>query len=127
MILVDSSVWIDHFARPIEMLGDLVAIREVSTHPFVVGELALSSLKNRHNVLNSLSDLPKAAVATDDEVLALVERRSLFSRGISYVDAHLLASALLAGETKLWSFDRRLHAMAAQLNCAAGLPGKRAN
>lgn len=127
MILVDSSVWIDHFARPIEMLGDLVAIREVSTHPFVVGELALSSLKNRHNVLNSLSDLPKAAVATDDEVLALVERRSLFSRGISYVGAHLLASALLAGETKLWSFDRRLRAMAAQLNCAAGLPGKRAN
>lgn len=127
MILVDSSVWIDHFANPIAALVDLAAIRQLLAHPFVVGELALGSIKNRPQIMKGLLDLPKAVVANDDEVLAMIERRSLFSRGISYVDAHLLASALLTDETKLWSFDRRLHMIAVELNCAANLPGKTAN
>jgi len=90
-------------------------------HPFVLGELALGSLRQRDVFLSDLRDLPQAIVASDGEVLSLIDRRTLFGRGIGYVDAHLLAAARLTAGSKLWTHDRRLQAVAAQLDLAAVL------
>ena len=94
---------------------------EVLGQPFVIGELALGSLRRRDAFLSDLRDLPQATIAWDDEVLDLIDREVLFSRGIGYVDAHLLAAARLTAGSKLWTRDRRLRAVAAQLGLAATL------
>jgi len=98
----------------------------VMVHPFVIGELALSNLRQREIVLDSLSDLPHVSVATDTEVLHFIDRHALFGRGIGYVDAHMLAAVQLTGQAELWTNDRRLHGVAAlQLGLAASLPPSR--
>jgi predicted nucleic acid-binding protein len=107
MILVDTSVWIDHFRRGDFELTALLAARQVEVHPFVIAELALGSLKDRSKVLQYLSGMPKAKVASHEEVMHMVETRGLFGQGIGYVDAHLLASALL-GNSQLLTKDKRL-------------------
>lgn len=87
-------------------------------HPFVIGEIACGSLRDRLLVLELLQDLPSAAVAHDNEVLGFIERHSLHGKGIGYVDAHLLASVALGPGTKLWTRDKRLHLAAIDLHCA---------
>lgn len=119
MILVDASVWIAHFRLPSERLLELLKSEQVLGHPFVVGEVGLGTLRNRHETLLLLSELPAAQAARDREVMQLVERRRLFGRGIGYVDAHLLAATLLTPETMLWSLDRRLMEAARDLGVAA--------
>jgi predicted nucleic acid-binding protein len=121
VILVDTSVWVDHLRSGDERLLELLRSREVATHAFIIGEIAMGSMRDRMRVLGQMQELPKVLVAGDDEVLALVSRWGLFGRGISYVDAHLLASARLMPGTNLWSRDRRLHAAAAGLSLDAGL------
>ena len=96
MILVDTSVWIDHLRARNEQLAALLGSGEILCHPFVIGELALSNLARRAAILADLRDLPQAAVALDDEALDLIERRALFGRGVGYVDAHLLAAVQLS-------------------------------
>ena len=118
MILVDSSVWIDHFRRANAGLSALLASRVVMTHPFIVGELACGHLSNRAAVFAALASLPLAPVVLHDEVLAFVERHRLMSRGIGWVDMHLLASATIAGRVSLWSRDKRLSAAAAERGVA---------
>ena len=117
MILVDTSVWIDHFRGRMPKLDALLTGGQVLTHPFVIGELACGNLKNRAEVLSLLAHLPKAARATDDETLRFIQNHALMGRGLGYIDMHLLASALLSDST-LWSNDRRLHEAAQQLNLA---------
>ncbi len=90
----------------------------VLAHPFVVGEIALGNLRDREIVLNALSKLPRAKIATDAEVLHLIRRDSLFGRGIGYVDAHLLASARLTIGASLWTNDLRLKGIAARSGLA---------
>ena len=121
MILVDTSVWIDHLRSTSAILSELLGDGEVLVHPFVLGELALGNLRRRDTFLSGLRDLPQAAVASDEEVIGLIDRQTLFGRGIGYVDAHLLAAARLTAGTKLWTHDRRLQAVAAQLGLAAVL------
>jgi predicted nucleic acid-binding protein len=118
VILVDTSIWIDHLRANDAILAALLDAEQVSTHPFIVGELAMGNLRARKLVLDTLQQLPKAIPATDDEVLHLVHKHALHGRGIGYVDAHLLAAAKLTGE-KLWSRDRRLAFAAEQLSLAA--------
>ncbi len=118
MILVDSSVWIDHFRHASAHLAALLASRLVWTHPFVVGELACGHLPKREAVLTALSTLPHAPLVPHGEVLAFVERHRLMARGIGWVDMHLLASTIVAGRVALWSRDKRLAAAAAELGCA---------
>ena len=118
MILVDSSVWIDHFRRPSAELAALLASRVVMIHPFVVGELACGHLTKRDEVFAALASLPSAPVLHHDEVLAFVERHRLMSRGIGWVDMHLLASVTVAGRVSLWSRDRRLMAAATERGVA---------
>ena len=121
MILVDTSVWIEHFRAASAMLSQLLDNGEVLGHPFVLGELALGNLRQRDEVLRVLRRLPQATSAAHQEVIQLIDREVLFGRGIGYVDAHLLAAARLTAGSKLWMHDRRLRAVAAQLHLAATL------
>ncbi|RDD70323.1 type II toxin-antitoxin system VapC family toxin [Paracoccus versutus] len=110
MILVDTSIWIDHLRAGDAELVDLLNTEQVMAHPFIIGELALGSLKDRETVIAAMQGLPQAPVASHDEVMALIRTRRLFSLGIGYVDAHLIAATLLAPGTTLWTRDRRLKA-----------------
>lgn len=121
MILVDTSVWIEHLKVDNEKLIAVLNGGEVLGHPFVLGELALGNLRQREALLTDLQDLPQAIVASDDEVFCLINRQTLFGRGIGYVDAHLLAAVLLTTGSKLWTRDRRLQVVAAELGLAASL------
>ena len=118
MILVDTSVWIDHLRSGVPALATALEGGQVLMHPFVLGELACGNIKNRGEVLRLLGALPAAPIATDPEVLGLIERRALMGRGIGYIDVHLLASAALDGVARLWTRDRRLSAAAAELELA---------
>lgn len=122
MILVDASVWINHLRAADERLTTLLAREEALCHPFVIGEVALGNLPRRAPVLAELRDLPQATVASDEDVMRLIEEQPLYGRGIGYVDAHLLASVRITPEAKLWTADRRLGAVAAELGLAAMLP-----
>ncbi|OGA22990.1 MAG: ribonuclease [Betaproteobacteria bacterium RIFCSPLOWO2_02_FULL_67_26] len=118
MILVDTSVWVDHLRDGAPALAVALEQGRVLTHPFVLGELACGNLKNRGEVLQLLGELPVAPMATDPEALDFIERRALMGRGIGYVDVHLLASVALAGTAQLWTRDKRLAAVAADLELA---------
>ena len=120
MILVDTSVWVDHLRRGEPALVDALENGEVAVHPFVVGELACGNLPDRALVFRLLEELPAVPVASNPEVLALVERRRLMGKGLGFVDAHLLASTLLVtGEAmRLWTRDGSLGDVALQLGIA---------
>jgi predicted nucleic acid-binding protein len=93
----------------------------VLIHPFVIGELALGNLRQRDVVLDTISNLPGAKIAADEEVLAYINQHNLFGLGIGYIDAHLLASVRLTPNTLLWSRDKRLCAAAVKLGLLAAL------
>ena len=114
MILVDTSVWVDHL-RSGNGLGRVLAEGLAATHPFVIGELACGSLRNRARILMDLGALPRATPATDAEVMQLVEERRLWGRGIGWIDAHLIASALITN-CRFWTLDRQLARAAAAAN-----------
>jgi len=118
MTLVDTSVWIDHLRVGNRMLRSLLENGEVVAHPFVVGELACGTLRNRKEILTLLQALPEAQVAEHEEVMLVVEREHLYSQGIGWIDAHLLASARLS-RAALWTLDRHLSKIASQLKLTA--------
>lgn len=118
MILVDTSVWVEHLRRGAPALATALEQGTVLTHPFVLGELACGNLKNRAEVLRLLGELPAAPMATDAEALDFIERRALMGRGIGYIDVHLLASVTLTGSARLWTRDKRLAAVAEDLELA---------
>ena len=122
MILVDTSVWVEHLRRGLPRLASLLQEGEALIHPWVIGELACGNLRNRQEVLELLQGLPAATVASDTEVLLLIERGHLMGRGIGYVDVHLLASARLS-HCRLWTQDRRLAAVAEELGLGASERG----
>jgi predicted nucleic acid-binding protein len=125
VILVDTSVWVDHLRATDETLAGLLDAGMVLAHPFIIGELALGTLSQRQTVLTALSDLPQAIVATDQEALHFIDRHALFGRGVGYIDIHLLAAARLTPGTTLWTRDKRLHAVALQLGLATTPPLRR--
>lgn len=114
MILVDTSVWVDHFRRGNSRLEELLRNGEVMVHPFVIGELACGTSGKRAEILGLLSQLPRAPLASHEEVLQVLESKHLFGRGIGWVDAHLVASALLS-RSKVLTLDKRLFAVASSL------------
>ena len=118
MILVDTSVWIEHLRAGNDRLKTLLFDEQVLCHPFVVGELACGSLQKRDEILGMLKALPEAYLLEHEEVLSFLQTRRLYGRGIGWVDAHLLASTLLTG-CALWTFDKALRRAAADLNVLA--------
>ena len=119
MILVDTSVWIDHLRSKDADLAQCLRAGQVLAHPFVTGELALGNLNDREGVLGALMDLPQAQVAVDDEVQRLIGQERLFGTGIGYVDAHLLAAVRLTPGTLLWTRDKRLFSASVALGLNA--------
>jgi predicted nucleic acid-binding protein len=118
LILIDTSVWIDHFRAGNGRLARLLDGGRVLTHPFVIGELALGAMRQRGVILAALSDLPRAELATDGEVLGLIDARALCGRGVGYVDVHLLASVRLTAGAGLRTRDNRLRHVAEELGLA---------
>jgi predicted nucleic acid-binding protein len=119
VILVDTSVWIDHLRKNDVGMRRLLGMGQVLSHPLVIGELAMGIFKRRDLLLSELGDLPSAKIAQHDEVLHFVSKHTLFGSGIGYIDAHLLATVRLMPGTLLWTRDRRLLEVASRLSLAA--------
>jgi predicted nucleic acid-binding protein len=118
MILVDTSVWVDHLRAGNKQLERLLNARQVLIHPFVIGEVALGLIKQRDIVIDALYQLPRVQAAVDSEVLGFIDRQNLFGRGVGYIDVHLLAATRLTAGATLWTIDRKLHAVADDLGLA---------
>lgn len=121
-VLADTSIWIDHFRRTDMQLVGLLDHGDVVVHPFVIGELLLGRVSKASDMLDELNLLPKATIASNDEVLELIVKRKLSGLGIGYVDVHLLASTILTVEASIWTRDKRLLAAAQSLKLAADIP-----
>jgi len=117
VILANTSVWVEHLPSGVPELAARLKGGELLIHPWVIGELACGTLRDRHRLLNLLQGLQMASTASDPEVLAMIEIQQLMGRGIGWIDAHLLASALLE-QVPLWTHDRRLARSAAELGAA---------
>ena len=115
MVLVDTSVWVEHFRHGLPELARRLDAGSVVCHPFVVGELACGNLKNRREILELLQTLCTCPTATHEEVLSFIEANHLMGRGLGYIDMHLLASAKLSG-IPLWTLDHPLAAAASRLH-----------
>jgi len=120
VILVDTSVWIDHLRGGDPELASLLQHGDVLAHPCMTRELALGYLSQRSEILGLLRNLPQAKAATEVEVLALIDSHQLFGLGIGYVDAHLLAATMLTTGARLWTRDKRLSQVATQHGLASG-------
>jgi predicted nucleic acid-binding protein len=114
MVLVDTSVWIEHFRQGGPTLTKLLLEGRVVMHPFISGELACSNLKDRATILSDLSAMPTAKPASNTEVFQLIEDRRLWGRGLGWIDVHLLASALLSN-CRFLTRDARLAKVASEL------------
>ena len=123
MILADTSVWIDDVRRPIRRLRDEVAVGNILSHEMVIGELMLGNLPDRPGFLDHLRSLPAIPVLPSEHLLTLIEAHSWMGKGIGYVDAHLLGSALGSEDTSLWTLDRRLREVAEEHGIAHIEPG----
>jgi predicted nucleic acid-binding protein len=118
VILVDTSIWIDHLHSGDENLVRLLGNSAVLAHPWVTGELALGNLNHRGEVIGLLHGLPQATLAGDDEVRGLIEQEGLGGAGIGYVEAHLLAATRHTADATLWTRDKRLSEVATRLGLA---------
>ncbi|MBN1848768.1 MAG: PIN domain-containing protein [Deltaproteobacteria bacterium] len=115
LILVDTSVWIEHLREGDQNLIQLLERGLVACHPFIIGELACGGIKNRYEIINLLNDLPSTDMLDHDDIMEFIERRKIMNKGLGYIDFHLLASALVS-ETPLWTFDKALRKIANQLS-----------
>ncbi len=115
MILIDTSVWIDHFRSENRILTSLLLKGAIIMHEFVMGELAVGNFRNRKSVLNLLDSIPKLSKLTHNEFIYFVENNSFYGKGVGFVDIHLLGSTKLAG-VKIWTFDKRLLELAKNKN-----------
>ncbi len=118
MILVDTSVWIDHLRYGNQKLFTLLDSNSVFMHPMVVGELACGNLKDRGILLNLWANLPIITTVSDKEALYFLEYNQLMGKGIGYVDLHLLAAVALSSEAYLLTKDKRLQRVADKLKLA---------
>lgn len=120
MILVDTSVWIDHLRNNNVTLVNLLNTGQVLIHPFVIGELALGNLRQRDAILDTLNNMQSVKIAKDEETIRFINQNKLYGLGIGYIDAHLLTSVRLTPGTLLWTKDKRLHAAANRLEMSVG-------
>jgi predicted nucleic acid-binding protein len=111
MVLVDTSVWIQHLRQGSPKLGGLLVDGQVVSHPFIVGEIACEQMKNRREILSLLQALPMVNVAEHDEALDLIERNAIMGKGLGYIDVHVLAGAMLSSSF-IWTMDKKLQRVA---------------
>ncbi|MBI1370011.1 MAG: PIN domain-containing protein [Planctomycetes bacterium] len=123
MILVDTSIWVDHLRRGNTRLAALLHAEWAATHPFVIGELACGGIRDRTAFLTLLAALPTLGKADDDEVLHFIDEHQLAGAGLGLVDVHLLASCVLDG-CAIWTLDRALATAARKVGCAAAPDGR---
>ncbi|GBD90159.1 ribonuclease VapC32 [bacterium BMS3Abin04] len=116
MILVDTSVWIDHFRKANKQLQELLLKEDVCIHQFIIGELTCGNFSNRDEILSLLKALLQTKIADNDEILKFIELHRLYDSGLGFIDVHLLASAFLSN-AKLWTKDKALRTVASKLNC----------
>lgn len=115
MILVDTSIWIDHLrCRDIRLIN-LLDRSQVLAHPFIIGELACGNLSKRDEILKLLADLPQPPVASPAEALRFIESNKLMGQGVGYLDIHLLAATTLAENALIWTGDKRLYRIASKM------------
>jgi len=117
MVIVDTSIWVDHLRKGSLHLEKLLLEAKVVCHPFVIGELACGNIKNRNEFLSLIQTLPMAPIINLDEFLYFVEQNKLMDKGIGFIDTHLLASARLS-EIPLWTSDKKLKSVSMELNIA---------
>ncbi|MFH1672399.1 MAG: type II toxin-antitoxin system VapC family toxin [Pseudomonadota bacterium] len=117
MVIVDTSIWVDHLRKGLPLLEKLLLNAEVVCHSFIIGELACGDIKNRKEFLSLIQTLPMAPIIDLDEFIYFVDQNKLTGRGIGFIDIHLLASARLS-ETPLWTLDKKLKSVAKELNIA---------
>lgn len=115
MVLVDKSIWIDHFQKGNSNLKKLLYDSEVVIHPYITGELACGNLSNRREILSLLESLPKTYVISQEEILEFITINRLYGQGVGIVDIHLIASSLL-DSLKIWSMDKSLIRVAEHFN-----------
>jgi len=123
-ILVDTSVWIKYLRESEKNLVRLLEQGLVACHPFIIGELACGGIKNRHEIISLLNDLPSTDILDHYDIMEFIEYRKIMNKGIGYVDVHLLGSALVT-ETPLWTFDKALKKIANQLSISCDIKSKR--
>ncbi len=116
MILIDTSIWIEHLSKGGRVIEDLLRTNKVLIHPFIVGEIACGNLADRAEILSMLNDLPSVPVAAESSVLYFIEQNQLTGLGIGYIDAHLLTATALEPPTRLLTLDKRLKAAAESLD-----------
>ena len=115
MVLVDTSVWIDHFHKTNLNLSNLLEEGFVFVHPFIIGELACGNIKNRKEIFRLLQSLPQIKVTEHDEIIYFIENNKLYGKGLGYIDIHLLASCKI-DNAKLYSRDKKLITVAKELH-----------
>ena len=118
MIVIDSSIWIDHLRSTVPHLAELLIEQRAVQHSGVIAELALGSIAERERFLGMLVALPQIHTVSDDQLLDVISEHALYGTGIGYVDAHLLASTLATADARLWTSDKRLAAQAERLGCS---------
>ena len=123
-ILVDTSVWIKHLREGDQNLIRLLGQGLVASHPFIIGELACGGIKNRHEIISLLTDLPSTEILDHSDIMEFIENRKIMNKGIGYIDVHLLGSALVS-DTPLWTFDKALRKVAIQLSIEYDIKLKR--
>ena len=108
MVLVDTSIWIDHFRNTNDQLVELLNDGEVFSHPFIIGELACGNMKNRKEILTALQALPQSTIIEHNEIMIFIEYNKIMGKGLGYVDMAILASALVTN-LSLWTLDQKLN------------------
>jgi predicted nucleic acid-binding protein len=122
LIVADTSIWVPHLHHGDPAMEARLDAVEILLHPYVLGEISLGNLPDRTSLLFRLGEIPRALVATEEEVARMIENLELYGAGIGYVDAHLVATSILIENAKLWTRDKRLLAVAQQLGIAADEP-----
>jgi predicted nucleic acid-binding protein len=115
MVLVDTSVWVEHLRKKEDRLAGLLNDGQVACHPFIIGELACGHLKNRSEILTLLKVLPSCPWVEHDEIFNFIDINRLTGLGLGYIDMSLLASAALSG-MNLWTIDRRFQHAAIRMH-----------
>ncbi|MBN1781013.1 type II toxin-antitoxin system VapC family toxin [bacterium] len=119
MVLVDTSIWIDHCRNNYDQLAGLLNDGEVFCHPFIIGKLACGNLKNRKEIIAALQALPTTIVLEHEEIMFFIEINKIMGKGLGYIDISILASSLVTG-ISLWTFDQKLYAMTKRFNASYG-------